>query len=85
LTSHRLALRAMDTSTGQDMLWRDAGLLALGFFRVLEVETQRAFRKTCGERYRAGVQMVRLSVSASNSYITQYQRYQRFNFPPPRF
>jgi hypothetical protein len=41
--SYRLALRAMDASIGQDMLWRDAGLLALGFFRILEVELDERF------------------------------------------
>ena len=36
--AYRLASVAMDSSAGQDMLWRDAGLIALGYFRILEVE-----------------------------------------------
>ncbi|KRQ97226.1 hypothetical protein [Bradyrhizobium valentinum] len=41
--SYRLSLRAMDNATQEDVLWRDAGLLALGFFRVIEIELNERF------------------------------------------
>jgi hypothetical protein len=41
--AYRLACLAIDVADGQDMLWRDAGLLALGFFRIIEVEFNERF------------------------------------------
>jgi hypothetical protein len=36
--AYRIACHAIDAAAKEDMLWRDAGLLALGFFRIIEVE-----------------------------------------------
>ena len=41
--AYRLACLAIDAAAKQDMLWRDAGLLALGFFRIIEVEFNERF------------------------------------------
>src|ERR1700722_20136753 len=41
--AYRLASLAMDATAHQDVLWRDAGLLALGYFRVVEIELNERF------------------------------------------
>jgi len=41
--SYRLASLAIDSAAGQDMLWRDAGLIALGYFRIIEIEVNERF------------------------------------------
>jgi hypothetical protein len=46
----------MDSSAEQDMLWRDAGLIALGYFRILEVELNERFVRPVAD----GIPLVQL-------------------------
>jgi hypothetical protein len=41
--AYRVACLALDAAASQDMLWRDAGLLSLGFFRIIEIEFNERF------------------------------------------
>jgi len=54
--AYRLASVAMDSSAEQDMLWRDAGLIALGYFRILEVELNERFVRPVAD----GIPLVQL-------------------------